>query len=162
MPASLLVLEGKFSGGSSLEHMNAVLNANLNVLVTLSLVFLSVSLVLLTGAAMTLIPQINRTLTAAWRLTETLNRELEPTLREVQKVVVGVGELKTIASKGVTEVSAKVEDVTDNLNKVSHQVKKESAVFGAGILAGFRAYLETGGGKKDAHADKSKQIGKDI
>jgi uncharacterized protein YoxC len=142
-----------------LEHMNAVLNENLNVLVTFSLVFLSVSLLLLTGAAMTLIPQISRTLTAAYHLTETLNRELEPTLREVQKVVISVGELKaiasrgvTIASKGVGDVSAKVEDVTDKVSKVSHQAKKESAAMGAGLMAAFRDYL-TGSKSKEHTQD---------
>jgi hypothetical protein len=114
-----------------------------------ALVFLALGITALLAAAWILIPQVNRTLGAYEKLAVTLEAELGPTLKEVQKVVVSVGELKQIAGQRVHDVSTKVEDVTGNLSKVATSAKTESSVYGAGLWAGFRAYL--GGAAKDHH-----------
>jgi hypothetical protein len=107
-----------------------------------ALVFLALGITALLATTWTLIPQINKTLGAYEKLADTLEAELGPTLKEVQKVVVSVGELKQIAGQRVQDVSTKVEDVTGNLTKVATSAKKESSVYGAGIWAGLRSYLE--------------------
>lgn len=101
-----------------------------------------------------LIPQINRTLAAYEKLADTLEEELGPTLQEVQKVVVGVGELKQIAGQSLAGVSTKVEDVTGNINKAAGTAKKQSSVWGAGLLAGVKTYLE---GKNDHGTDHNEK-----
>ncbi|MFX4929740.1 hypothetical protein ABTB76_19675, partial [Acinetobacter baumannii] len=63
--------------------------------------------------------------------------------------VVSVGELKQIAGQRVQDVSTKVDDVTGNLSKAATSAKKESSVYGAGLWAGFKSYLEG----KDHHRD---------
>lgn len=117
-----------------------------------ALVFLALGVTALLATTWTLIPQINKTLGAYEKLADTLEAELGPTLKEVQKVVVSVGELKQIAGQRVQDVSTKVEDVTGNLSKVATSAKKESSVYGAGIWAGLRSYLESKEHKE--HGDK--------
>jgi hypothetical protein len=120
-----------------------------------ALVFLALGVTALLATTWTLIPQINKTLGAYEKLADTLEAELGPTLKEVQKVVVSVGELKQIAGQRVQDVSTRVEDVTGNLTKVATSAKKESSVYGAGLWAGLRSYLE-GKDHKDhrEHGDK--------
>ncbi|HEY9754001.1 MAG TPA: hypothetical protein V6C97_02440 [Oculatellaceae cyanobacterium] len=120
-----------------------------------ALVFLALGITALLAAAWILIPQVNRTLGAYEKLAVTLEAELGPTLKEVQKVVVSVGELKQIAGQRVHDVSTKVEDVTGNLSKVATTAKAESSVYGAGLWAGFRAYL-SGAKDHNEHHDKPK------
>ncbi|HEY9678072.1 MAG TPA: hypothetical protein V6C76_08675 [Drouetiella sp.] len=91
---------------------------------------------------MTLIPQVTRTLSAYEKLAVTLEEELGPTLQEVQKVVVGVGELKQIAGQTMGNVSHKVEDVSGTLTKVAGSATKQSSVWAHGFFAGFKTYLE--------------------
>jgi hypothetical protein len=117
-----------------------------------ALVFLALGVTALLATTWTLIPQINKTLGAYEKLADTLEAELGPTLKEVQKVVVSVGELKQIAGQRVQDVSTKVEDVTGNLTKVATSAKKESSVYGAGLWAGLRSYLE--GKDHKEHGDK--------
>jgi hypothetical protein len=117
-----------------------------------ALVFLALGVTALLATTWTLIPQINKTLGAYEKLADTLEAELGPTLKEVQKVVVSVGELKQIAGQRVQDVSTKVEDVTGNLTKAATSAKKESSVYGAGIWAGLRSYLE--GKDHKEHGDK--------
>jgi hypothetical protein len=130
----------------------------LNSAVAGALLFVALGLTALLAAAWTIIPQINRTLGAFERLADTLDTELEPTLKEVQKVMVGVGELKQIAGQRVHEVSTKVEDVTGNLGKTAASAKKYSTVWGSGLWAGVKAYLE---GKEDGnhHDDHQHRAG---
>lgn len=120
-----------------------MLDANLNLLVLIALVFMGLSLAALLGAALTIVPQVNRTLTAYEKLADTLEQELGPTLDEVKKVVVGVQELRMIAGQRMTEVSTKVEDVTGNLGKAATEAKRHSSIWGTGLLAGAKAYLES-------------------
>lgn len=113
----------------------------LNDVVLAVLIFFAFAVTALLTAAFTLVPQLNRTLIAYEKLAETLDTELAPTLQEVQKVVAGVGEFRQIAHQRVTEVSTKVEDVTDGLTRAAGSAKKHSSVLGAGIFAAMKAYL---------------------
>ncbi len=120
----------------------------LNDIAVGALIFLALALFALLAAASTLLPQITRTLNAYEKLADTLETELGPTLKEVQKVIVGVGELKQITQQRVAEVGTKVEDVTGSLSKAAGTAKKSSSVMGAGLWAGVKAYLE---GKDHGH-----------
>lgn len=131
----------------------------LNYIVVASLIFFAVALGGLVWALSALVPQISRTLNAYEHLAGTMEGELTPTLREVHKVIVGITELKTIATKNVSEVTTKVEDVTGNLTKAADSAKKHSSVWGAGLFAGAKAYLE-GGHNKTAAGKDHKQEGK--
>lgn len=115
---------------------------SLNILVVLSLFVLAIALLLVTLPLVSLIDQSRRTLSSAERLTDTLERELGPTLKEVESVLGGVRELKHIAEQRMVDVGTKVEDVTENLNKVTTSAKKNTSVWGAGLFAGIQAYLE--------------------
>jgi uncharacterized protein YoxC len=136
-----------------LEHASLI-----NDIAVGALVFFALALCGLLAAASTLLPQINRTLNAYEKLADTLETELGPTLQEVQKVVVGVGELKQIAGQRVADVSTKVEDVTGSLNKAASSAKHQSSVVGAGLWAGVRAYLE---GKDHSHDHSTEHKGHD-
>jgi hypothetical protein len=138
-----------------LDH---AIDANLNLFVFFALIFMGLALVALLGAAVTLVPQVNRTLTAYEKLADTLEKELGPTLDEVKKVVVGVQELRLLAGKQMTDMTTKVEDVTGHLGKAATEAKKHSSVFGTGFLAGVKAYLE--GGKKDHSKELGQETGK--
>jgi len=116
--------------------------SSINGLVFGALLFLGFSVCALVWAAMTLIPQVNRTLSAYEKLAVTLEEELGPTLQEVQKVVVGVGELKQIAGQTMGTVSHKVEDVSGTLTKVAGSATKQSSVWAHGLFAGVKTYLE--------------------
>lgn len=105
-------------------------------------------------AAGQLVPQVNRTLTAYEKLATTLETELAPTIREVSKLAGGVVKIQSVAQQSMTEVGTKVEDVTGNLTKVTDSAKKESNVWGTGLLAGMKAYLNA---KENAHNDAKAQ-----
>ncbi len=123
--------------------MDATALANsLNILVVLSLFVLAIALLLVTLPLVSLIDQSRRTLSSAERLTDTLERELGPTLKEVENVLGGVRDLKAIAEQRMVDVGTKVEDVTENINKVTTSAKKNTSVWGAGLFAGIQAYLE--------------------
>jgi hypothetical protein len=127
-----------------LEHASLI-----NDIAVGALVFFALALCGLLAAASTLLPQINRTLNAYEKLADTLDTELAPTLKEVTKVVAGVGQLKEIATERAHDVSTKVEDVTGSFNKAASTAKHQSSVVGAGLWAGVRAYLEG----KDQHKE---------
>ena len=144
-----------------LLHSN--FDANLNLLVLVALVFLAFALIALMGAACTLVPQVHRTLNAYEKLADTLEKELSPTLSEVNKVLIGVQEIRAIAGQRMTEVGTKVEDVTDNLAKAADKAKKHSSVWGAGLLAGARAYFASKNAAKresiaELNADAKKYV----
>jgi hypothetical protein len=134
------------------------LDANvLNDIVVASLVAFAAALGGLLWALGSLVPQINKTLGAYERLAGTLEDELTPTLREVNKVVTGITELKTVAVKNVSEVTTKVEDVTGNLSKAAESAKKHSSVWGTGFLAGARAYLEAKPSSTDQKSEQGRK-----
>ena len=118
--------------------------------VVFALLFLCVALAVLAAYMNQLVSQGVRTLESYAKLADTLEEELAPTLKEVQKVVVGVGELRQIAGQTMSGVGTKVEDVTGNITKVADNAKRSSSVWGAGLLAGARAYLE---GKGHEHRE---------
>ena len=124
------------------------LTHTLDFLVVGALALLSVGLVGAVVACGQLVPQVNRTLTAYEKLATTLETELAPTLREVSKLSGGVIKIQSVAQQSITDVGKKVEDVTGNLTKVTDTAKKESNVWGTGLLAGFKAYLSSQANKE--------------
>jgi predicted PurR-regulated permease PerM len=126
-----------------MDQVNTVLNANLNLLVVFSLVCLSLAVLVLLGLLMSIVPQANRTLNAFEKLATTVSTELQPTLAEASKLVGGVLKLQDLAQNSMSNMTDKVEDVTDNLSRVAVGAKKGSSVIGAGILAGIKAYLNS-------------------
>jgi hypothetical protein len=123
-------------------EVSASLNANLNTIVVFSLVMLSVTLLLLASAAITLVPQVHRTLASFQKLANTVTVELEPTMIEAHKLIGSVVKLQNLATNSVNEMSTKVEGVTGHITKATDGAQKHSKVWGAGLLAGFSAYLE--------------------
>jgi methyl-accepting chemotaxis protein len=89
-----------------------------------------------------LLKQSERTLEATETLIRTLDKELGPTLNEVNLVLGSVQEFKAIAEQRITDVGTKVEDVTGNITKVADQAKSHTSIWGAGLMAGFKAYLD--------------------
>jgi uncharacterized protein YoxC len=128
-----------------MNELNNALNSNINVIVVFTLMLLALSLIMLVGAAITLIPQISRTLGAFEKLASTVEIELEPTLSEANKLLGGVLKLQNIATTGVAGVQNKVEDVTGNISKAANQAQHHSSIWGAGLAAGVKAYLEAKG-----------------
>jgi uncharacterized protein YoxC len=126
-----------------MDQINIALNANLNMLVVFSLVCLAFAMVILLGLLMSIVPQANRTLNAFEKLATTVSTELQPTLAEASKLVGGVLKLQDLAQNSMSNMTVKVEDVTDNLSRVAADAKKGSSVIGAGILAGIKAYLNS-------------------
>src|SRR5271163_2513248 len=137
-----------------MDQVNATLNADLNLFVIITLVLLAVSLLLLVGAAWTLIPQTHRTLAAIQKLANTVECELEPTLSEANRLLGGVLKLQDLAQSSVAGVQTKVEDVTGSLTKVADGAKKHTSVWGAGLAAGLTAYLEAKTERKDSETPK--------
>lgn len=124
-----------------MEQINNALNANLNLLVVFSLVCLMLAVLVLLGIALSLVPQANRTLNAFEKLATTVSTELQPTLAEASKLIGGVLKLQNLAQSSMSNVTNKVEDVTDNLSRVAADAKKGTSVISAGLIAGLRAYL---------------------
>lgn len=63
-------------------------------------------------------------------------------------------ELKSTAEKRIGDMGHKVGDVTGGLTKVTAEAKKQSSVFGAGLFAGVRAYLDAKPEKAATERDK--------
>ncbi len=124
-----------------MNQINMALDANLNVLVVFSLLCLSMAILVLVGIALTLVPQLNRTLGAYEKLADTLS--------EVRIVVNSFLRLQDIAQNSVSNVSDKVENITDNLTRTADDAKKRSSVISAGLLAGIREYLQS----KNEHSE---------
>lgn len=114
----------------------------MDILVAVALIFLAVSLMAVSLPLMSMVKQSERTLSALERLFGTIDRELGPTLKQVDTLLGTVLELKTSAEKRITEVGSKVGDVKGGLTKITGEAKKQSSVFGAGLFAGIRSYIE--------------------
>lgn len=99
-------------------------------------------LALMVAPITNLLKQSERTLDATENLIRTLDKELGPTLNEVHTVIGSVQEIKSIAEQKFSDVGTKVEDVSGNITKVAGQAKAETSVWGAGLVAGLKAYLE--------------------
>lgn len=115
----------------------------LNALVSVSLMILTLTLVLLVGAAVPLMFQAGRTLTAYERLAETIDVEIKPTLLEVKDAIAGINQIRSITTQRVNEVSHKVDEVADTVGNATVGAARRSSVWGAGLLAGVRAYFNS-------------------
>jgi uncharacterized protein YoxC len=124
--------------------------SQVNVLISVSLMLLAVTALLLIGSAIPLLSQASRTLVAYEKLAETLETELSPTLTEVKTMLEGVNQIRQVTTDRVTQVSHQVTDVAGSVGTVADKAKKQSSAWGAGLLAGVRAYLEAG--KSEPHA----------
>lgn len=112
-----------------------------NAALIIALMLLAVSALLMVASMMPLISQSVRTLNAVEDLAETVNREVPPTLVEVREVMNGLDQIRSSAAKNITQVSTKIEDVSDTVNTVVHSVEKQSSVLGAGLFAGVQAFF---------------------
>lgn len=108
---------------------------------------------------MSMVKQSERTLSALERLLGTVDRELGPTLKQVDALLGTVIELKGKAEKSFGDVGMKVGDVKGGITKAADEYKKSSSVFGAGFMAGVKAYLEP---KKGDDQKKSDNRNKDV
>lgn len=118
------------------------LSGPLNILVAVSLIFLAVALMAVSLPLMSMVKQSERTLSALERLLGTVDKELGPTLKQVDVLLGTVLELKTTAEKKLGDMGSKVTDVKGGFTKAAGDAKKNSSVFGAGLFAGIKAYLE--------------------
>ena len=112
-----------------------------NAFITMALMLLAVASLMLVAAAFPMMNQASRTLIAFEKLADTVQGETKPTLAELREVISGLNQLKSVTAERVTEVSHRVEDVAGTVGNVAGKAKKSSAVWGAGFVAGIRAYL---------------------
>ncbi len=132
------------------------------VVVVLFVVFVAL-VALLIFPISNLLKQSERTLDATESLIRTLDKELGPTLNEVNLVLGSVQEIKAIAEQRITDVGTKVEDVTGNITKVADQAKSQSSVWGAGLMAGWKAYLDGKPTHKEERVvEKQKTVSKTV
>ena len=120
-----------------------------NAFIVMALMLLAVTSLMVACAAVPMVNQASRTLVAFEKLADTLQGETKPTLAELREVVSGLNQLKSVTAERVTEVSHRVEDVAGTVGTVAGKAKKGSAVWGAGFVAGIKAYLA---GKDDGQA----------
>ena len=112
-----------------------------NAFITMALMLLAVASLMLVAAAFPMMNQASRTLIAFEKLADTVQGETKPTLTELREVISGLNQLKSVTAERVTEVSHRVEDVAGTVGNVAGKAKMSSAVWGAGFIAGIRAYL---------------------
>ncbi len=137
--------------------------SNLDLIVVVLFLVFTVLVGLLIFPLQNLIKQSERTLDATETLIRTLDKELGPTLNEVNLVLGSVQEIKAIAEQRITDVGTKVEDVTGNITKVADQAKSQSSVWGAGLMAGWKAYLDGKPTEKaERAAEKAKSVSKTV
>jgi uncharacterized protein YoxC len=121
--------------------MDMDINTAVNVAVGVSLLILAIATALLTGSLMPLLRQVNSTAVSVQKLSDTLEREVQPTMLELRNVMEGVNQLKAITTQRVQDVSSKAGELTGNVSTMVTTAKKESTVASAGLLAGLRSYL---------------------
>ena len=129
------------------------LGQSLNILVAVALIFLAVALMAVSLPLMSMVKQSERTLSALERLLGTVDRELGPTLKQVDALLASVLEIKASAEKKFGDMGGKVTDDKGSLTKAADDAKKSSSVFGAGLFAGVKAYLEHRPKDKDKEKD---------
>ncbi len=113
-----------------------------NAALIIALVLLAVSALILVTSVMPLISQSVRTLNAIEDLSETVKREIPPTLVEVRSVMDGLDQIRSSAAKNITQVSTKIEDVSGSVNHAVNSASKQTSIFGAGLFAGIQAFFE--------------------
>lgn len=126
----------------------------LDIIVVVLFLILVVVVVFMATPISNLLKQSERTLDATESLIRTLDKELGPTLNEVNLVLGSVQEIKAIAEQRITDVGTRVEDVTGNITKVADQAKTSTSIWGAGLMAGWKAYLESKPHSKEDKAEK--------
>ncbi len=112
-----------------------------NVAVVVALIFLAVAAVLLVSSVMPLLRQGVDTLSSIQRLSDTINKEVPPTLDELRGVMDGVNQIRSLTAQRVSEVGNKAEELTGNVSHLVGSAKKESTVASHGLLAGLKAYF---------------------
>ena len=123
-----------------------------NVAVVAALGFLAVSLTLLVASVMPLLRQGEATLSSLQRLSDTLDKEVPPTLNELRGVMDGVNQIRSLTTQRVTDVGHKAEELTGNVTTMVGSAKKQTHVAGVGLLAGLKAYFS---GNNEHSEDKS-------
>ena len=115
--------------------------AVINFAVATALIFLAVSLTLLVSSVMPLLRQGQDTLSSVKRLTDTLNKEVTPTMEELREVMHGVNQIRSLTQARVQEVGSKAEEMAGSVHTIVGSAKKESSVASAGLLAGIKTYF---------------------
>lgn len=128
--------------------------AVINFAVAAALIFLAVSLTLLVASVMPLLRQSEATLSSIQRLSETINKEVPPTLDELRGVMDGVNQIRALTAARVQEVGSKAEEMAGNVQTIVGSAKKESTVATHGLLAGMKAYFF---GQKDTDGEAGKK-----
>lgn len=115
-------------------------NTAINTVVAFALAFLAFSVTALFWQAVPLLNQLLATANSCRALLQTIEKEVEPTAKELRELMHGVNQLRAITVDRVVDVGTKVEDATQNVGTVVTTARKESTVIGHGLLAGLRAY----------------------
>lgn len=123
-------------------------NTAINTVVACALAFLAFSVTALFWQAIPLINQLLATVSSCRTLLQTIEKEVAPTAEELRQLAHGVNQLRALTVDRVVDVGTKVEDATQSVGTVVTSAKKESAVWGHGLLAGVKAYF-TGGAKDE-------------
>ena len=129
----------------------------LDIVVILFFAIFVVLFAMLQAPITNLLKQSEKTLDATENLIKTLDKELGPTLNEVHTVIGSVHEIRAIAEKKFQDVGITMDDVSGNISKTANQAKTETTVWGTGLWAGVRSYLE---GKPPAAEDSSQSKSK--
>ena len=117
------------------------LTTAVNFAVGVALLILAISMALLTGYVVPLLRQVNATVMSVQKLSETMEREVVPTMTELRSVMDGVNQIKSITAQRVQDVSNKAGELTGNVSTLVSSAKKESTVASVGVLACLKAYL---------------------
>ncbi|MBY0546183.1 MAG: hypothetical protein K2W95_02770 [Candidatus Obscuribacterales bacterium] len=122
-------------------------NTAINTVVACALAFLAFSVTALFWQAVPLINQLLATVTSCKALLQTIEKEVAPTAEELRQLAHGVNQLRALTVDRVVDVGTKVEDATQSVGTVVTSAKRESKVWGHGLLAGVKAYFA--GASKD-------------
>lgn len=117
-------------------------NTAINTVVACALAFLAFSVTALFWQAIPLLNQLLATASSCRALLQTIEKEVEPTAKELRELMHGVNQLRAITVDRVVDVGSKAEEVGQNVTTVVTTAKKESAVIGHGLLAGLKAYFK--------------------
>jgi uncharacterized protein YoxC len=129
-----------------------------NYAVVIALLLLAVTTVWLTVSLGPLISQTIRTLMALERLSDTVDNEVKPTFYEIRETIDGIKQFPRITARQVSEVGHKVEDVASSVSQVVTEAKKNSSIFGAGLLAGLKTYFSSHKDNKEQNGEINQQL----
>jgi uncharacterized protein YoxC len=118
--------------------------------IMISWALMAMSLTLLTSALIGVLWKGRDTLGAVEKLADTLEHEIGPTAVQLREVMDGINQIKGVTTQRITAVTSKVETAADSVASVVDNTSKQSSVWSAGLLAGFREYLYG----KNENADK--------